>query len=445
MGGISQDEARRRVARGGVFVAADDFKFSSKRERVSVECVVAAHKTQVYWEEARNAKGRSSCRECRDIAKADKLRGYLWEDQANGQRIKLLDDRYSEGTFAHVAVLHDEPYCGHRWTASPANLFAGYGCPECKTRDSIAPLATPKFDQRALADELAEFDVAFAEGAVFGGNTSHSIALQCLKCGYGSDPRDKWTTPPKHVLSGHKCPCCKNLAIPYEKFVQVLEQAGGAAGPDFEKTSIYDPMKGVYCSSCGLTCKSTWANVRSGNSTVCLTCGDPEGHRSASYHKWPLAHLVANKASRSFMAGVYVKRIRLLRTEASLASSEKTWTKVGYGTEQRSLLGGPLLEVERLSYARLPAPAAAAVERECHRRCGRYTIEGADELGIPKELGITEFVSNPNLALKIVSKRNEQCATFDLTDIYELQRFVDDCESGDAWRDGIDLAQMERP
>jgi hypothetical protein len=297
----------------------------------------------------------------------------------------------------------------------------------------------PHFSRESLAEELKNHGATLADGATFDGNTSHSVLLQCLKCGYGSDPRDEWTTPPKHVLNGIGCPCCAGLATTYEDFVRTLEEFGAAIGHDFEKTSSHKPMKGVYCASCGLPCKSAFANVRTGNSTVCLTCQDPEGHRTASYHKWPLAHLVAQPGARSHIAGVYVKRVKPRAT--ATGPDDPSWTKVGYGTHGRSLIGGPRISIERLFYAPLPAPVAAAIERECHRRCRRYTIEDAEERGIPNELGITEFVNDPDLALEIARARSQQWGDTNADDIQALQAFIDECEGSAAWRGGLDLTK----
>ncbi|MDW3180018.1 MAG: hypothetical protein R8J94_21770 [Acidimicrobiia bacterium] len=334
-----------------------------------------------------------------------------------------------------MSVRHDDPACGHEWTASPANLYAGWGCPACKERDFVARRAVPKFSRESLSEALNDHGATLADGATFDGNTSHSVALQCLRCGYGSNQRDLWSTPPKHVLNGIGCPCCAGLATTYEDFVRTLEEFGAAIGHDFEKTPSHKPMKGVYCASCGLPCTSAYANIRTGNSTVCLTCQDPEGHRTASYHKWPLAHLVAQPGARSHIAGVYVKRVKPRNTSTDAVS----WTKVGYGTEGRSLIGGPRIAIERLFYAPLPAPVAAAIERECHRRCRRYTIEDAEQQGVPSELGITEFVQDPDLALEIVTARGQQWGDTDPDDVQALQGFIDECEGNDDWRSGLDL------
>jgi hypothetical protein len=82
---------------------------------------------------------------------------------------------------------------GHKWSARPDNVLAGYGCPECG-RKSLA-LSKDIVNQR-LADNGSKIRQI--------GEYNNSYSRTEFECGNGH----KWLTQPHSVLNGKGCPIC---------------------------------------------------------------------------------------------------------------------------------------------------------------------------------------------------------------------------------------------
>ena len=88
--------------------------------------------------------------------------------------------------------------CGHKWSATPGNLLAGYGCPRCKALEHSAR------SRKDHGQFLRELPVANPSIEVVGEyvNNKRKMAVRCKVCGF------EWLGSPGHLLAGHGCPRC---------------------------------------------------------------------------------------------------------------------------------------------------------------------------------------------------------------------------------------------
>ena len=88
--------------------------------------------------------------------------------------------------------------CGHIFSAAPATLLRGQGCPECrylKTAESL------RKERGTFISELAIIAPTLEVIGEYRG-THKPIDVRCRKCGY------EWAPTPHNLLNGHGCPRC---------------------------------------------------------------------------------------------------------------------------------------------------------------------------------------------------------------------------------------------
>ena len=153
-------------------------------------CKICSHKWKVTPNDLKNKHG---CPKCAGVAK-------LLHDEQVAAINKVNPDIEVLGKIinARTKVLCRCKICGHEWEATPSNLKAGRGCPECaKVKISNARRLTP-------AEHFAAINKINPNVEVLGKITGDAIKVLC-RCKVCSH---EWKARPNTLKKGEGCPRC---------------------------------------------------------------------------------------------------------------------------------------------------------------------------------------------------------------------------------------------
>lgn len=142
--------------------------------------------------------------------------------------------------------------CGHEWRVTPNQIFKGKGCPVCNDISLTTKIVDERLEDRPIK-RIGEYI-----------NNSTKIIFGCTKCDY------KWSAIPSSVFNGTGCPSCANRPMLTNDLVDArLEGLAINRIGDFvnAQTSIT-----FGCTDCG----SEWATTPNHifNGTGCPICAD---------------------------------------------------------------------------------------------------------------------------------------------------------------------------
>ena len=106
--------------------------------------------------------------------------------------IKIL----SEYINAHTAIDCECKICGNQWSAQPANLLSGYGCPTCGNTLKHTKQSRSEYEFVERLKEISP-DIQILSKYY---NNHTNIQCKCLQCGY------VWSATPANLLRGTGCP-----------------------------------------------------------------------------------------------------------------------------------------------------------------------------------------------------------------------------------------------
>ncbi len=178
-------------------------RYMSKASPLYVKC----RKCGFEWNSTANRLiAGHGCRKCADDRKRHK-RGYY--RKTHEQFISELHDispnilvcsEYKSAT--HLVECTCEK-CGHKWSAKPANLLAGFGCPNCALVSISAKQIKPHSE---FVDEMRQANPWIEVIGLYTGN-KNNVSLKCLNCGC------VWDAMPINLLrkdgKNTGCPKCK--------------------------------------------------------------------------------------------------------------------------------------------------------------------------------------------------------------------------------------------
>ena len=176
----------------------------------------------------------------RKIAKRKTNEEFIKQLSEINQNIEALD-KYIK---SHEKIRFKCLICENIWSATPANILSGYGCPKCAgnmkktTEDFKKELSLINSDIVCL-DEYQGYET--------------QIKFKGLNCNH------IWETTPSSVLHGKKCPECNKLAIS-KRFIKSHEQYINDAyksNPDITILGKYTKAKDRILCKCNI-CEFKW-------------------------------------------------------------------------------------------------------------------------------------------------------------------------------------------
>lgn len=131
-----------------------------------------------------------------------------------GVKLKTNDEFLNELITKNIPITPKEKYktgntqisvqcnkCGHQWRTRPANILTGYGCPQCSRKNRSN---TTLIERRN--NFLNDFSNKGDKNVIIIGeyrNSTTKMLCSCKKCGY------QWEATPNSLLQGNGCHKCK--------------------------------------------------------------------------------------------------------------------------------------------------------------------------------------------------------------------------------------------
>ena len=183
---------------------------------------------------------------------------YLKELNEINPNIEVVE--YYNGT--NTPILHRCKIDNYKWTAAPANILSGKGCPKCAGNLMLT------HEEYVARLKMINPHIVPVEKYI---NSSTPILHVCLIDGY------TWNTQPSSTLQGYGCPkCAGNAKKTHDEYVQELFELN----PDIEVLEQYDGAKTSILHRCKIDGHEWYAspsNILFGNG--CPQCQESKGER----------------------------------------------------------------------------------------------------------------------------------------------------------------------
>ena len=176
----------------------------------------------------------------RKIAKRKTNEEFIKQLSEINPNIEALDEYIK----SHEKIRFKCLICEHIWSATPANILSGYGCPKCagnmkKTTEDFKKELNLISSDIICLDEYQGYET--------------KIKFKGLNCNH------IWKATPSSVLHGKKCPECNKLAIS-KRFIKSHEQFINDAynsNPDITILGKYTKAKDRILCKCNI-CEFKW-------------------------------------------------------------------------------------------------------------------------------------------------------------------------------------------
>lgn len=178
--------------------------------------------------------------------------------QVHGDKIECLEPYQGAN---NIKLKFKCAICNNIWEATPLNILAGRGCPECgKSRAGL--------QRRLTRDEVINKMQWVAPNTELVGDittTKQKATFRCKRCG------NEWNTDLGNVLAGKQCPKCaildrkEKLAMTNDEFQKRL---ASKKENKITTTDTYDNARTrmeFHCEECGATWISTPDNILNGD------------------------------------------------------------------------------------------------------------------------------------------------------------------------------------
>lgn len=108
-----------------------------------------------------------------------------------------------------INVMFFHPECGHTWSARPANIMTGKGCPKCAAESAARSLRYESFEEFKLAAKVRRPDLKIDEFELIGEFTgvNDKSLVRHTPCGYEFEPFMQ------NLSKGQGCPRCSRTEI----------------------------------------------------------------------------------------------------------------------------------------------------------------------------------------------------------------------------------------
>ena len=225
--------------------------------KVLCRCKICGYKWETKPYCIKNGHG---CPECGKIKNADKLRFTHAEQVAAiakvNPNVEVLGQIINNGT----RVLCLCKICSHKWEATPSNLKAGHGCPECKKVKASNRMRMPHIKHvAAIAKINPDVEVL---GEII--NVDTKVLCRCKVC------RHEWNARPNDLKHGCGCPECGKIKKANAKRLSHTEQveAINKVNPNVE---VLEEIKGnavkvlCRCKACSYKWEARPSDLKNGH------------------------------------------------------------------------------------------------------------------------------------------------------------------------------------
>ncbi|HGX5467449.1 TPA: zinc-ribbon domain-containing protein [Escherichia coli] len=149
--------------------------------------------------------------------------------------------------------------CGHEWSARPADLKSGKGCPKCARLKQGPKILTHEEQVAVIAKINPDVEVL---GEITG--NQKKVLCRCKVCGH------EWSPKPNSLKNGSGCPECGRLRIGQSKRLSHEEQVAAIAKVD-PSVEVLGEITGdgikvsCRCKVCGHEWSATPSNLKGGH------------------------------------------------------------------------------------------------------------------------------------------------------------------------------------